>query len=145
MTGSVCGRISRSVGALVVPVRWRPRVGRDRSWRHEIPDGADDGVELRAEPVLVGEDDVPEVLVLSNSLDGRWGWGTAWHCHRPPSGADRLSLLVLGDDVDAAWLRLFGNRDPQGEDAAVVARLDPAGVQVVTEEELPAEDAAWAL
>lgn len=87
---------SRSVGALLVPLRSRPREGRDRSWRHEIPDGADDCVELRAEPVVLGEDDVPEVLVLSNSLDGSWGWGTAWHCHRLRQAliACRCSSLV---------------------------------------------------
>ena len=47
--------------------------------------------------------------------------------------------LVLAADLDLARLGLLGDRDLQGQHAGVVAGLDVFGVQVVSEDQLPAE------
>jgi hypothetical protein len=59
----------------------------------------------------------------------------------PGSRVDRLALAT-GRDGDLAGLGLLGHRDVQGQHPGVIASLDVLGVQVLTEEQLPAEDAA---
>src|SRR5207244_3387281 len=58
------------------------------------------------------------------------------------SGVDGLPVLALAADHDLAGLGLLSDRDPQRQHAAVVAGGDVLGVQVVAQDQLPAEHAA---
>ena len=59
------------------------------------------------------------------------------------SGADRLLPLVGTADLDLARLGLFGDRNSQCEHPGVVACLDPLSIEVVSQDELPAEHPTW--
>jgi hypothetical protein len=63
---------------------------------------------------------------------------------RSRSGVDLLPVGLRAGDLDAARLRLFGDRDAQGQDAGLVVGLDVVGVEGVAEEELAREDAEGA-
>src|SRR5665647_1273627 len=57
---------------------------------------------------------------------------------------DRVTVAV-GGDRDPVWLGLLGDWDGQPQYPSVVLGLHPVSIQVVPEEQLPAEHAARAL
>src|SRR6478752_2844743 len=60
------------------------------------------------------------------------------------AGSDGLVPGAVVADRDLARLGFFRDRDDQSQDAVAVTGLDPIQVQVVPEDELPAEHAARA-
>ena len=60
------------------------------------------------------------------------------------SGLDGLALAVAGD-LDLAWFGLLGDRNRQPEHSGVIFGVHPVRVQVVPQDQLPAEDAPGAL
>lgn len=141
----------------------RPRSARSLG---RTPTGGDDRIELGSQQILVRADQGEELLVHRRRAAKQPGRGHTIDQpdHHPSpscpeiatdSGVDRLTTvaglrLSTGGlraglrDLDPAGLGLLRHRDPQGEHAGVVTSLDAFGVQVVAQDQLPAEDLAWA-
>src|SRR4051794_21116491 len=58
------------------------------------------------------------------------------------SGVDGLLVVVVAADGDLAGLGLLRDRDPQREHTTLVAGGDVLGVEVVAQDQLPAEHPA---
>ena len=127
-----------------MPRRWRlgPRQVSRPTW-HGWPARADDRLELRAEQVVVGADQREEGLVGVNRVPR--GPGGAIGGHRFTHRQASMAWLVVACSLMAILRGLACSATGiAGEHAAVVAGLDVLGVEVVAEDELPAEHPAGA-